>query len=307
MTDTASTGEAQATDTQAQAVAQTTETATTETATTQATEQTAQSVQDWRESIKDPKVKEFASTFTSPADAATAALQFRQKLSNAISIPGKDAKPEEIAEFHKKLGVPESPDGYELKPPDDLVPAGQEAVFSEGMKPFAEAMHKAGATKEAVQAALDYYYSDLRNSHARAQKIAEESFTKSQEALKQEWGADFDANSNFAQRAVKSLGDNEFIEMQGMTFTELAQKHGNRRLGDIPAFVRPWAKIGRMTNEGGAQFPEGSQVRTDAETKMNELTTKGYEAMNRGDRAAANRYYSERDTLAKSLFPEPAV
>jgi len=54
--------------------------------------------------------------------AAKLAHEQSKLLGNAIRIPGKDAKPEEIAAYEEKLGVPKTADEYELKVPKDLPP-----------------------------------------------------------------------------------------------------------------------------------------------------------------------------------------
>lgn len=54
--------------------------------------------------------------------AAKLAHEQSKLLGNAIRIPGKDAKPEEIAAFEEKLGVPKSADDYAFELPKDLPP-----------------------------------------------------------------------------------------------------------------------------------------------------------------------------------------
>ena len=303
MTDTVTTGDATSEAT-GQAVAQTTQAQTTQTAqaTTQADTQTAQAIDpaDWRASITDPKVKEFSAKFTSPADAAAAALQFRQKLSNAINIPGKDATPEERADFNKKLGIPESPDKYEFDVPDFIAAPEQAPQVKEGLKPLLDVLHKAGATPDVVKAGLAWYFEDMKNAQEAQAKRGTEALEKTEAELRKEWGNEFDPNVEFAKRAYGAVADPAFKEI-----VEQVNFQG-RPLGSHPAFLKVFAKYGRMTNEGGAQFPEGTQVRTDAETKMQELTNKAYDALNRGDRSTANRLYAERDALSKSLYPEAA-
>ena len=54
---------------------------------------------------------------------------FAEKTKGMIKIPGADAKPEEIAAYHKTIGVPDSPDKYELEIPQDPVDkAGFETI-----------------------------------------------------------------------------------------------------------------------------------------------------------------------------------
>jgi len=52
--------------------------------------------------------------------AAKLAYEQSKLLGNAIRIPGKDAKPEEIAAYEEKLGVPKTADEYTFELPKDL-------------------------------------------------------------------------------------------------------------------------------------------------------------------------------------------
>lgn len=47
-------------------------------------------------------------------DIADDYVALNKRMEKAIEIPGKDAKPEDVQAFFKKLGVPESEDGYDL-------------------------------------------------------------------------------------------------------------------------------------------------------------------------------------------------
>ena len=82
---------------------------------------------DWRAGIADERLRRYADTYASPADLAKAALDLRQKLSNAVTVPGKGASEEEHATFRKRLGIPDTPDGYEVEIPEgiEMSAAGQ--------------------------------------------------------------------------------------------------------------------------------------------------------------------------------------
>lgn len=54
--------------------------------------------------------------------AAKLAHEQSKLLGNAIRIPGKDAKPEEIAAYEEKLGVPKTAEEYAFELPKDLPP-----------------------------------------------------------------------------------------------------------------------------------------------------------------------------------------
>ena len=47
---------------------------------------------DWRNNIKDEDERKFADQFTTPGDAVTFAFKSRKQLSNAVTIPAKDAE-----------------------------------------------------------------------------------------------------------------------------------------------------------------------------------------------------------------------
>jgi hypothetical protein len=117
-----------------------------------------------------------------------------------IKVPGKDAKPEDIADFHKAIGVPEKPEDY-LKD----VKLDNGAVIGDADKPvigaFAEAMHKAGAPPPVMTAALNWYYQHQEDIAAQQDEADEEYRRESERALKEELGPAFKRQTN----AIASL------------------------------------------------------------------------------------------------------
>lgn len=104
-----------------------------------------------------------------------------------IKKPGKDAKPEEVAEYHKAMGVPEKPEDYFKD-----VKLENGAVIGEADKPlvdgFAAAVHKSGATPQFVNAALNWYYQN-QEEQAAAMDEADEAFAReSERTLREELG-----------------------------------------------------------------------------------------------------------------------
>ena len=58
----------------------------------------------------------------------------------ALTMPGKDATPEEWSAFYAQIGRPETPEGYELP-----LPEGDDGTFAKQMAPI---LHKHGVTAE---------------------------------------------------------------------------------------------------------------------------------------------------------------
>lgn len=129
-----------------------------------------------------------------PADAAPATL----------TMPGKDATPEEWSAFYAQIGRPETPEGYELP-----LPEGDDGAFAKQMAPI---LHKHGVTAEqakglaadwnAMVAAQVAEMDAADAAHAAAMNAKN---TAEAAELKNEWGQAHDANMHFAKLAVQQF------------------------------------------------------------------------------------------------------
>lgn len=143
--------------------------------------------------------------FKSPADVV-AAYQNSEKLiskiggdwESVVKVPGKDATPEERQEFHKRLGVPESPDEYGLQ-----VPEGSSGEFA---KWAADHFHKANLTPDQANTLANSWNEYVASQNESAKQAAEQAVSTQVRELKQEWGSTYDKNIATAQDAVKRLG-----------------------------------------------------------------------------------------------------
>lgn len=122
-------------------------------------------------------------------------LEGRFTSGGLVKVPGKDAKPEDVAEFHKALGVPEKPEGY-----IEHIKLENGAVIGDADKPFlstfSEAMHKAGAPPASVNAAANWYY-QLQEEQAAKLDEEDEAFRReSERTIKEELGPAFKRQTN---------------------------------------------------------------------------------------------------------------
>ena len=163
------------------------------------------SAADWRVGLPDD-LRKAAERFNSPADAVKVAVDLRKKLSNAIARPGADADAAEIAAFRRHLGVPDTPDGYDIADPAGLPEILRpDAAALLRQDSFLAALHAAGATPEVARAATSWYYDNLNTIHAAGQKAFDEANETADAELRRDWGADFDKQIGLAQRAYRSL------------------------------------------------------------------------------------------------------
>lgn len=110
---------------------------------------------DWRASLPlelqaDPALAKYKSV----EDALRGAVHAQRLIGKATEYPKGDAKPEDVAEYRRRAGVPESVDKYGITLPQ--APNGQ--AWDKGqVDGFLGAMHAAHARPEIVQAALDHF------------------------------------------------------------------------------------------------------------------------------------------------------
>lgn len=245
---------------------------------------------DWRAGIQDQKVREWATQrFASAADAALMAYDARRKLSNAIIVPGKDATDEERAAYLKRIGVPEG--DYSWQMPDGRQATDQDKLFqAEAGKVFKDLNISADQAK-----GLNAFWNALeKQSGEHAAKERDDHLAAQEAALRKEWGGDFDVNANIASQAWGRFGGTEDVENLKL--------EGGGRLGDHPALMKMFARIGRETSESpGIVGMSDTDVKSLAE-KHRELTGQAIDARERNDKTLADRLSREASAISERLY-----
>ena len=179
----------------------------------ESTEDDDASLSDWREEFSggDEKLKGVISRYRSPKDVAKAladAKKFIRDNRAGVHALSDDASEEEIAEFRKAMGVPETAKDYEISWADNGEPSPEDAAILES---FADAMHQNNATPKQLQAAVDWYNDQVRSQQQAARENQYETQVETQTTLKSEWGGEYKANLNaIKQFTVAQLdGDEE--------------------------------------------------------------------------------------------------
>ena len=181
-----------------------------------------------------------AKNFAHPGVLAKSYLELdRQRASfdpsKSVRIPDENAKPEDWQAFHKKLGRPDSVEGYqEVKWGDNADPAlvefGKKIAFELGLSPKLAETVLASKWNEFVQG---------RNQQtAETDRQANETTITE---LKANWKGDFDANLAAGNRVLKAL------EKAGFSNADMAKVEQHIGVAEV---VKLMATIGRMTGEG---------------------------------------------------------
>lgn len=116
---------------------------------------------DWRASLpvelqNEPSLAKYKSM----EEALKGSVHAQRLVGKSLEFPGADAKPEQVAEYRKRAGVPETPDGYKITLP--APPEGSGMSWDQTLvKSFLAEMHGVHARPEVVQAAINTYYADM--------------------------------------------------------------------------------------------------------------------------------------------------
>lgn len=118
-----------------------------------------------------------------------------------VKLPG-DSNPEAWQQVFGKLGRPEEPKGYEV----DFGETDPDGSFGEF---FRNAAHKANLTAEQAKALGAEFAEATKANMTASQEQTAAQHDEQMRALKQEWGAAFDANMAKARTAAGRLGFDE--------------------------------------------------------------------------------------------------
>ncbi len=176
---------------------------------------------------------------------------------NPITKPSEDATDEQKAEYraalYKELGAPESADAYELALNEDT--PFDEAQLAKAKEVFANA----NITPDQAQMLMEFEEARYNEAiAARDEKIMADS-----EALKKEWGADFDKNRTIAQSILKQTIGEDYAEQIG-------------ELGNDVNFIKIVHSIASKAMSEESLQASGDQIKTD---NPESLRTKARELM----------------------------
>lgn len=235
---------------------------------------------DWRQRIagEDKSALKTLERLNDPKALFDKVKNLEKKLNEKTSAPqrpGKDAKPEEVAEYRKALGIPETPDGYlaDLKLDGGKVLGDADKPIAES---FAAALHEVDAPPAAVAKAVDWYFQHMEKV-ATAEAEADDAFkAENITTLKEDWGpVDFKRNIN----AIDTLFTDAPSEVKDLLLG--GRTADGKRLGDDARVIRFLAKLATEINPAATVVPQGGDVTKAMTTRIAEI-----EKMQRENRSA---------------------
>ena len=166
--------------------------------------------------------------------------EIESRMGSMVHVPGEDASSEDRAKFFRKIGRPESSEGYEL--PKSDIPGGSD----EDAKLFRSAVHEIGLTKKQAES---FWKWSNETGKARIAVFANEVKTARDtqaNTLRSEWGDGYDGKAQLAGKVATRFGGEEFLGLMRQS-----------RLGDHPIVMKTLAAIGAVLTEDVLEGGDG--------------------------------------------------
>jgi hypothetical protein len=144
----------------------------------------------------DPACVKSLSKFKKVSDLAKSYTELEAKLGSAVTIPGDSASDEEKAAFMRKLGMPETADGYKCT--SNL--EGDGKSFINGM------LYDVGMTEKQAEKFVSSFQKINEINMRMLAANRKEMIQKTEGELKKEYGNDFKANMGYYQKGLSSAG-----------------------------------------------------------------------------------------------------
>lgn len=196
------------------------------------TQDTAPELPKWVHQLTDDlKQNEVVNRHQKLTDLVSEYAEYAQKADRLVELPGDDADDETREQFYDRLR-PDSPDAYDLEPPE--IPNGFE--YNEQREAeFREIAYTLGLSNQQAQ---QLYHHELQQA-IKKQQIAAKAHQEKIAALRQEWGDDYDGNVREAQQAFKEIA-------KRLDDAGLAERMVQTGYGNDPDMLRTFYGIWQM-------------------------------------------------------------
>lgn len=170
-----------------------------------------------------------------PVELVKSAIESHKMQGGMVRIPAENATPADIQVFNKKIGVPDKPEGYELKIPDK----SPEGFFQDDtLKAAAKDAHELGIPKAKMEALFDRFAGRQIEAYNGIMAGNQQTVQERIDGLKTDLGTEYDSTIQTADKAAAFADPGMF---------DILEKAG---LMAHPSIVKGFAKIGKALGEG---------------------------------------------------------
>lgn len=229
----------------------------------------------WRERLAagDQKTLQRLGRFTDPEQIWKSYQELERRMSAGELRPAlaKDARPEEVTQWRKEMGIPEKPEGYTA--PEGLV-IGDE--HKEAIAGFQATAHALNYTPQQYQDTLKWYF-DSQDQQAQVQADTDATVARTtQDALRADWpGHEYRANMNAVHSLLDAaptvtMDDGSKVPLKDMILG--ARLPNGIPIGSSPEALKWLAQVSREINPAATVVPgNGSQQAQSIQDEINNL------------------------------------
>jgi cytochrome c553 len=207
--------------------------------------------------------------------------QVREKAPQSVEL-AENATPEQLAEYREAKGIPAegTMEAYGVKIPED---AGLSDADTAMIGAYVESMHSKNATPGEVQNSIDEYM-QIYAAQSQEMNTKDLEYQKaSQSALKEEFGADYEAYQGTAEAQLGTMfGGNE----EAMANFLNARMPDGGRIGDAPEVFKMLVDMGLQN--GLTDRIEANQMEANGKSIMQQISE--IEGLMSTDRAAYDEF-----------------
>ncbi len=247
---------------------------------------------NWREVMAAGDEKELArlQRLKAPTDVYKSYRELEKIKSSFVpapKAPTKDSTPEEVKAYRDHLGVPESPDKYDLTFDDGTVIGDDLMPQVDGYLKFA---HENNLPSGVVKNNLKWFMNDVAREQERLSDLNEEAKINGITDLKSEWGGEFKGNIN----SINSL----FTEAPEGTMDSLLNARGpdGLKFANNPDNIRWLVSLAKSLNPTASLLPSGATDSVSIDTELAKLTSQ----MHSKDPVERDKYW--KDPKAQERF-----
>ena len=216
---------------------------------------------DWRTTLPDDIAGDKSLENIKDVGSLAKSYIHAQKLVGAdkIPVPNKYATEKDWDEVYKRLGRPETADGYKFDVKD---------VNQDGLKSFATQAHKMGLLPHQANEMVKWYQENVNAENSAKDQVAETARTEATANLKKEFGLAFDQKLKAASSLAKQYVDASVLD---------APMADGSKLGDNPAIIKAFANLAekmgedQFVNSSGPVFMTPKQI----DKQIGDLTAPG--------------------------------
>ena len=200
-------------------------------------------VTGWRESLSSEIRDHPALTTLADVPAlAKSYLETKEMVGRKGIILPKEDDAGDVARFRKEIGVPDTPEEYDLAdfaPPEGLPWDGD---FQNAML---KRLHAVGIPNAQIKQLFSDYAEVQGEQYQAMIARAGKGHDDAQAKLRTELGGQYDEATALAKGAFKEAAGNDFAELSHLVLPD------GTHLGDHPAFVRTFINVGKQYREHG--------------------------------------------------------